>query len=292
MPPIIMHAPKRRALRNIRERRPGAERDKSIRRSPDYRPALGAPGVGMAHSESALAGKLSSFIRLSPEELDCLSGIQSKPSNIAAGTDLVHEGQTDHRAYILQGGWAYSYKILPEGARQIITFSVPGDFLGMRSILLRTSDLSFAAVTDIVVSSIALPRISRVFKAHPRVGVALLWAVARDEAIAIEHLVGLGRRNSVERVAHFFLELGERLQLIGLGTETTFECPLNQYFMGDALGLTPVHVNRVLRRLREQGLLTVRDQRVVIEDVRGLRKLAGYDGEYLDQPSDRFNLAT
>ena len=249
-------------------------------------------GRAVGPVQNALIRKLSSFISLSPNELDGVAQLQSKPEKVAARSDFAYEGQTGHRAYILQTGWAYCYKMLPEGGRQVITFSLPGDFLGMRSILLRTSDQSFAAITDVVVSSIELHRITRVFKAYPRLGVALLWAAARDEAIATEHLVGLGRRSSLERVAHFFLELGERLQLIGLATKTTFECPLNQYLLGDALGLTPIHVNRVLRRLRERGLLTVKDQRVVIDDVKGLKKLAGYDGEYLDQPSARFDLHT
>ena len=238
----------------------------------------------MAHSENALVRKLSNFIRLSPEELGCLTEIQSNPAKIAAKTELVHEGQTGHRAYILQSGWAYAYKLLPDGGKQVITFSVPGDFMGIRSILLRTSDHAFATITDAVVSVIPLPRIIEVFKAFPRLGAAILWAISRDEAIAVEHLVGLGRRQAPERVAHFFIEMGQRLQLVGLASDTKFECPLNQYLLSDALGLTAIHVNRVLRHLREQGLITVREHHVVINDVKGLIKLAGYDAGYLDQP--------
>jgi CRP-like cAMP-binding protein len=238
----------------------------------------------MPHSQSALVRKLSNFIPLSRGELECLAEIQLKPEKVAAKTDLVHEGQSGHRAYILQSGWAYSYKVLPDGGQQVITFSVPGDFMGMRSILLRTSDHSFATVTDSEVSPIAVPRAIRVFHEFPRLGAALLWAVSRDEAIAVEHLVGIGRRSAIERVAHFFLELGQRLQLVGLATETKFECPLNQYLLGDALGLTAIHVNRVLRQLRQQGLITLKEHHVVIDDVKGLVKLAGYDNAYLDQP--------
>ena len=98
----------------------------------------------MPRSENALVRKLSSFIQLSPGELDCLAEIQLKPQRVFAKTDLVHEGQTGHRAYILQSGWAYAYKMLPDGGRQVITFSLPGDFMGLRSVLLRTSDHSFA----------------------------------------------------------------------------------------------------------------------------------------------------
>jgi CRP-like cAMP-binding protein len=79
-----------------------------------------------------------------------------------------------------------------------------------------------------------------------------MWAASRDEAMVVEHLVNIGRRNAIERTAHFFMELAERLSLIGLGTEAEFKCPLTQFVLADALGLTAIHVNRVLRRLRER----------------------------------------
>jgi len=116
----------------------------------------------------------------------------------------------------------------------------------------------------------------------PRLGAALLWAASRDEAMLVEHLVSIGRRNAIERTAHFFLELAERLSLIGRATKAEFKCPLSQTILGDALGLTAIHVNRVLRQLRERKLLTVRKGRVHIHDLRGLRKLSGFKGSYLN----------
>ena len=106
----------------------------------------------MPHSENALARKLGNFLRLSPGELDCLMQLQSVRETVTASTDIVHEGQKGHRAYILQSGWAYCYKLLPDGGRQVITFSLPGDFMGLRSVLLRTSDHSFATFSDAVLS--------------------------------------------------------------------------------------------------------------------------------------------
>ena len=238
----------------------------------------------MPHSANALVRKLSNFIRLSDGEIECLTQLQAARENVDALTDLVHEGQTGHRAFVLQRGWAYSYKLLPDGGRQVITFSVPGDFIGLRSVLLRTSDHSFATFSDCVVSPISVKRSIAVFNEYPRLGAAILWAVSRDEAMVVEHLVGIGRRSAIERIAHFFLELGDRLRLVGMASETNFECALNQYLLADALGLTAIHVNRVLRQLREMGLITVKEHRVVIDDVKGLMKLAGYDAGYLDQP--------
>jgi CRP-like cAMP-binding protein len=237
----------------------------------------------MAPVESALVKKLGSFIRLSPAELALLAEIQSNQRPIPRHTELVHEGQSGHRAFILQEGWASCYKMLPDGGRQIITFSLPGDCMGLRSVLLRTSDHSFAAVTDAVVSDVPAHRMISLFHDHPRLGAAILWAASRDEAMTVEHLVNIGRRSAIDGMAHLILELWERLRLVGMATPAGFDCPLNQNALADALGLSVIHVNRVLRQLRERGLMTFVTHQVVIHDLAALRALAQYDSGYLDQ---------
>lgn len=229
-----------------------------------------------AQFESALARKLGTFTELSHDELGLLVDLQSKQRNVKRGQELTEEGEARNKAFVLQSGWACSYKMLPGGGRQIIAFPIPGDCVGLRSLLLRTSDHSFCALTDAVVSAIEAPRLLEILNKFPRLGAAFLWAVSRDEAMVVEHLVSIGRRSALERTAHFFLELIERLTLVGLATETQFDLPLSQYVMADALGLSAIHVNRVLRQLRERNLLTVQAGKVSIHDLSGLRKLAGY----------------
>jgi CRP-like cAMP-binding protein len=216
-----------------------------------------------------------------------LADLQSRRRAVGPLTEIVHEGQTDHRAWILQEGWANCYKLVPSGGRQIIAFPLPGDFMGLRSILLRTSDHSFASLTDAVISDVSSRRMMEIFHEFPRLATAILWATSRDEAMVVEHLVNIGRRSAIERLAHLFLELGQRLEMVGLSSPTGFACPLNQYVLADALGLTAVHVNRVLRQLREQGLITVKAHHVIIHELDGLRQLAGYDSAYLngDRPA-------
>jgi CRP-like cAMP-binding protein len=149
-------------------------------------------------------------------------------------------------------------------------------------VLLRTADHSFSALTDAMVSSVEGAHMLKCVTEYPRLGAALLWAASRDEAMVVEHLVNIGRRSAIERTAHFFMELAERLSLIGLATETEFKCPLSQFVLADALGLTAIHVNRVLRQLREQDLLTLHKGSVRIHDLDRLRKLAGFQGGYLN----------
>lgn len=236
--------------------------------------------------ESALVRKLNRFLPLGQDELAAVAGLEARARRVPAGTELVQEREASQRAFILQRGWACAYKLLPDGGRQVIDFRLPGDFMGLRSVLLRTSDHSFAAVTDIVVAEVSGRRMIASFHELPRLGAAILWAASRDEAMVVEHLVGIGRRSALVRTAHLLIELGLRLQLVGLSDESGFDCPLNQYLLADALGLTAIHVNRVLRQLRERKLLTFRDGRVVFHDLPRLRQLADHHGGYLDQNHD------
>jgi CRP-like cAMP-binding protein len=232
---------------------------------------------------SPLARKLAAFVALSETELAVLERLHSRRRVFVAGRDLVHQGQSEHAAYILAAGWVCSYKLQPDGTRQIVDFQVPGDFLGLRSVLLRTSDHSFEPVVRIEAAEVLAADLLDALAKTPRLATAILWAASRDEAMVVEHLVGVGRRDADARVAHFLLELASRLALVGMGGRAGYECPLTQYHLADALGLSAIHVNRILRRLREDGLVTFRDGHVRFDDHDRLVALAQFDPAYLDQ---------
>lgn len=232
--------------------------------------------------DSPFARKLSAFVRLSDADLAAMSDLYRRRRRFAVGVDMIHQGQTDQSAYVLASGWASSYKILPGGARQIVDIQIPGDFLGLRSILFRTSDHNVEPITLVHASVVKQGDLLNAFAQTPRLATAVLWAASRDEAMVVEHLVDLGRRTALERMAHFLLELGARLRLVGLGDRTGYLCPLSQYLLADALGLSAVHVNRVLRELREGGMVTFQKGRVVFDDYNALVELAGFDRSYLD----------
>lgn len=232
---------------------------------------------------SPLTRKLSAFVTLSEAELAVLKRLHQRRRTFVAGRDMVHQGQSDQAAYILSSGWVCSYKIQPDGTRQIVDFQVPGDFLGLRSVLLRTSDHSFEPIVTIEAAEVVKTDLLAAFAQTPRLATAILWAASRDEAMVVEHLVGIGRRDADARMAHFLLELGSRLALVGIGSKEGYDCPLTQYHLADALGLSAIHVNRVLRQLRESGALTFRDGHVAFDDYGGLVELAGFDPAYLDQ---------
>lgn len=237
----------------------------------------------MAVLESPLTRKLSAFVALSEDDLCTLARFYKNRRKFEAGRDMIQEGEKNASAFIMAKGWACFYKLQPDGNRQIVDFQVPGDFLGLRSILFRTSDHSTVAITDIEASEVLSSDIFDAFENAPRLATAVLWAVSRDEAMVVEHLVNLGRRSAEVGMAHLLLELGARLTLVGVGDKTGFDCPLTQYHLADALGLSAVHVNRVLRDLREKGLVTFQKGRVVFNDLDKLSALAGFDMAYLDQ---------
>ena len=232
--------------------------------------------------DSPFARKLSAFVVLSDQDLTAVSEIYARRRRFPAGRDMIHQGQQKQSAFILAEGWVCSYKNMANGSRQIVGFKIPGDFLGLRTVLLRTSDHNVEPVTPVEASEISAADLLNIFEERPRLSTAVLWTASRDEAILVEHLVGLGRRNAAERTAHFLLELAARLKLVGLGTKDAYACPLSQYLMADALGLSSVHVNRVLRELREAGLVTFHNGMVTFDDFDGLVALADFDRVYLD----------
>ena len=236
----------------------------------------------MIPSYNALARKLTAFAVLAPPDLAVLAELHGRRRKFAEGTDLVFEGQHDQPAFILTRGWVCSYKLTSGGGRQVIDFQIPGDFLGFRSLVLRAASYNVEPITPIVAAEVFLTDLLRAMAETPRLGTALMWAASRDEAMLVEHLVGLGRRNAAERTAHLLLELAARLRLVGMGDTTGYNCPLSQYLIADAMGLSAVHVNRVLRELREAELVTFQRGRVEFQDFDGLVRFADFDRTYLD----------
>ena len=232
--------------------------------------------------DSPFARKLAAFVALSPEDIGALSEIYKRRHKFTVGCDMVYQGQKDQSAYIIASGWVCSYKLLPSGSRQIVDFQIPGDFLGLRSVLFRTADHCCMPVTPVEASEVMAADLLAAFTQTPRLAAAVMWAASRDEAMVVEHLVNLGRRTAAERTAHFMLELGARLRLVGLADRKDFKCPLSQSLLADTLGLSPVHINRVLRELREENLMTFQKGHVTFHDYDGLVKMADFDHAYLD----------
>ncbi|WP_340119768.1 Crp/Fnr family transcriptional regulator [Pelagibius sp. 7325] len=239
-------------------------------------------------AHGALGRKLSSVIKLSNAEIDCLEAMQKRVKAVPEGTEFVHDGEPYGYSYIVKQGWAIRFKTLSDGRRQILNFVLPGDFIGLFSPLFEVADHSVAALTDLELHPVEPAFLVDLFGNCPRLGAAVAWCAGRDEAILAEQVVRIGRRSAYERTGHIIVELLHRLRLVDEAGLNSFELPLTQEILADTLGLSIVHVNRTLRRLRENGLLRICGDRVVIEDLEALVSAAEFSPHYLDaQPLPR-----
>lgn len=258
------------------------------KRSPD--PMLPATGNGGGVSESFFR-KLSVFHSLPAELIASVQAMQHRNGSMAQGADIVHAGQPYDGVYILNQGWAVRYRILPDGNRQIANFILPGDFMCLNACIFPRADFTITTLTPIRYSHFRTEEIVRLTEMHPLMCAALFWCNAREESILVEHLASIGRRSAYSRVAHLVLELWRRLTLIGLvengssQLEGTFELPLTQQLIADALGLSSIHVNRTLRALESDGFIVCERRegvrRLWLRNVGGLTNAAGFDDEFL-----------
>ena len=232
--------------------------------------------------ESALARKLRHFLDFSTQDVADILALEQQEFSVAPRTELISQDGEDQSYYVLLKGWAACSKLLPDGRRHIINFAVPGDFLGLRCFLLPKADHAVVTITEATVSQFPQHRIIDLIRANPRFGAAVLWALSFEQAIVVEHLVNIGRRSALERTAHLLLELEARLGLVGLSGDGSFEVPATQEDLGDVLGLTTVHVNRVLRQLRTRELIAIRQRRIEILDRDRLQELAQFTAGYLE----------
>ncbi|MBV8778105.1 MAG: Crp/Fnr family transcriptional regulator [Alphaproteobacteria bacterium] len=230
---------------------------------------------------TAFARRLAQLVPLSGEEAAVLGELQSVTRSVQRHRDIITEGRHYGSIFIVLEGNGIRYRILHDGRRQIVNIVLPGDVVGVLGHVIESSLYSTKALTEMLVATIPFPRVNALYETHPRLLAKIFWWLSCETAIYAEHLVDLGRRTALERVAHFLLELLARLQSVGLAADQSYKIPLTQELIADALGLSIPHVNRVLRRLREDQLVVVEDQRVTVKDLDGLSELADFEPSYL-----------
>ena len=230
---------------------------------------------------NAFVAKLAGHRQLSSEDMGLLDSVSGTQRDVPARHDLIREGDKPGPIFIILKGWACRYKLLPEGTRQITSFLMPGDCCDLHASVLDRMEHSIATLTPVRVARVSRKEMEDLIETRPAIMRAFLWAQLVDEDTLRAWIVSMGRRDSVQRVAHLMCELYVRALNIGLAVGDRFEMPLTQIVLGDALGLTPVHVNRVLRKLRVNGVMSLSRGSLVIADVAKLALVAGFDDNYL-----------
>jgi len=241
--------------------------------------------AGLESDLSCLTRKLNIFTHIGDAETAFLGALIKTRKSVPAHFDLIREGDEFSAIYILLKGWAAKHRMTPEGERQIINFVLPGSFVCLDAAVLERSDYTLTSLTPAVYGICDVRSIMVMAQQFPALATAVEWADKREESIMMEHMVSLGQRSAHESVAHLFLELYRRLELRGMEEHESYFMPLTQETIGDALGLTAVHVNRMISHLQEEGLIAI-DQHsprhVRILDIDALKQIAGFDGDYLN----------
>ncbi|MEP9403386.1 Crp/Fnr family transcriptional regulator [Sphingomonas sp. VNH70] len=225
--------------------------------------------------------KLRARDTISAEEEAVIRASLGEVRTVPAGTTCIRAGERLHHSTLLLDGYMCRYKDLPGGERQITEIHTSGDFLDLHSFSLKMLDHNILALTTSRVVLVAHARLTEITERHPHLARVYWFLTTLDAAIHREWVLSLGRRSAIERIAHLICELRVRLGLVGMADDTGFELPLTQADLSDCTGLTPVHVNRTLRELRERGLMEFRSKRVTILDPAGLQALAEFDDSYL-----------
>jgi len=225
--------------------------------------------------------KLSGLVDLASGDVAALEKATANPRTYVARQDLIREGDETGPVFVILAGWACRYKILPNGTRQIMAFLMPGDTCDLHIKLLEEMDHSIQAVTDAQVATISGAEMRTMMHEHPNIARAMYTSQLVDEGIMRAWIVSMGRRSSTERVAHLICELYLRARNIGLTGNGEFALPLSQLVLADALGMTAVHINRILKELRLAGAMSLKRGSVTIIDPVTLVQIAGFDENYL-----------
>jgi len=190
--------------------------------------------------------------------------------------DLVLDGYEFSKLCFVKEGFAARYKLLRNGKRQIVNFVLPGDVVGMPGSFLDRAANSVIAISDMTLQICSLEAFVGLCYRRPKFGLVLSWLAAQEAANYAEHIIGVGRRTPVERLAHLLLEMHSRLAVVGLADEFAFNLPFTQEMMSDALGLSVPHLNRMLTQLRVEGLIAINGRRVEIVDRKTIELLAQF----------------
>ncbi|MEH3147634.1 MAG: Crp/Fnr family transcriptional regulator [Methylobacterium frigidaeris] len=229
-----------------------------------------------------LISKLEQFTRLSVADKQALETVAGeKRRRIGPREDIIREGDDPAYVNLILEGWACRYKQLEDGRRQIISFFLPGDLCDTHIYVLREMDHSIGALTPVTFAEISRETLTRVTAEHSRITQALWWDTLVTAAIQREWTVNLGQRSAAERLGHLLCELFIRLRGVGLTDGNSCVLPVTQADLGDAMGLSNVHINRTLQELRGTGLIVLKGRQLTIPNLAALQAASLFSPNYL-----------
>lgn len=233
-----------------------------------------------------LIRKLERFAPLQSDERATLEALPVRLREYGRGDTIVKQGERPDESAIVMSGYAFRYKVLPDGMRQIVSVQIPGDFVDLHSFVLQPIDHAVTAASPARVGRVPHAAISEALERHPRLARPLMWDIALDAAITREWLANVGRRSAYQQLSHLFCELYFRMDWAGLVKDGGFDLVLTQSELGDACGLSTVHVNRSLQALRREGLIVLENHWLEVPSMDKLVEAAQFDPAYLHLLAD------
>jgi CRP-like cAMP-binding protein len=228
-----------------------------------------------------LIRKIESIAPLSDDERQCVLSLPLAIRKFDADQDIVRERDRPSECCLIVEGFACRYGLTAEGKRQIMSFHMTGDIPDLQSIHLSVMDHSLMTITPSTLAFTPHQSVRELVRQCPRVGDIFWRDTLIDAAVFRKWMMGIGRKSAYARIAHLLCEVLLRMKAVGLTDDHTCELPLTQAEIGDALGLSTVHVNRSLQELRGDGLITLRGHLLNVQDWMGLKKAGEFDPTYL-----------
>jgi CRP-like cAMP-binding protein len=221
------------------------------------------------------------FKPVSPNELAFINKMKRDHLTLPAGSEIIRARQDSPELYTLYSGWAFRFKTLPDGRRQILNFVLPGDLLGLQAAMFESAQHGIEALTEVELCLLPRATVWNLFGQMPALAFDVTWLGAREESHVDENLLSAGRRSALERIAALIVILYKRADALAMVADRTFAFPLSQQHIADALGLSLVHTNKTLARLRRMGMYTQINGSLTLTNPRVLERIAQYFDEEL-----------
>ena len=194
------------------------------------------------------------------------------------GATILQEDTSSAHLYTVLLGWAFRYKMLPDGRRQIVNFALPGDFIGLQASVFDKMSHSVEALTDVLLCVFPRDKLWELYEHYPSLSFDVTWLASREENILDQNLLSVGRRNALEKTAYLLLHLYVRALDVGLATPNRFSPPITQQHVADTLGMSLVHTNKTLKRLSDKKLIRWKNRQLDILNVAALAGAGGMGG--------------
>jgi CRP-like cAMP-binding protein len=219
------------------------------------------------------------FKPITPNELGAIIDIKRDHVALRAGTEIIRAGDECPEIYTLYSGWAFRFKTLPDGRRQILNFLLPGDLVGLQAAMFDAAQYGVEALTDVELCLLPRRKVWALFDEMPGLAFDVAWLGSREEGYVDDNLTSTGRRTAAERIAALIISLYKRAKALGLVENDTFEFPLTQQHVADALGMSLVHTNKTLARLRRMGMYSRANGTMTLTNPRVLQRIAQHFDE-------------